>query len=208
MAPRSVWKGSLRFGLAMIPVSVTSGIENNKGIEFRQIHTADGARIRFRKFCEGCGEAIPPEEQGKGYERDDGTIIAMDDEDFESLPLATGKTLDVLQFSPADQIGPELTDRLYYLHPGDGADKAYGLIFDAMLKAKRVAIVMAALRSGREHLAVIRPHKGALAMLTLRWPDEIRPAPDIGLPATDAVRFGCEGLLDAVVAREAMRRSP
>ena len=125
MAPRSVWKGSLRFGLAMIPVSVTSGIENNKGIEFRQIHTADGARIRFRKFCEGCGEAIPPEEQGKGYERDDGTIIAMDDEDFESLPLATGKTLDVLQFSPADQIGPELTDRLYYLHPGDGADKAF-----------------------------------------------------------------------------------
>jgi DNA end-binding protein Ku len=164
----------------MIPVAVTSAREK-RDVEFRQVHNADAGRIQFRRFCTACGEQVGYGDIVKGFERDDGTMIVMTDEDFADLPLSTAKSIDVLHFTPENQVAPELTDHLYYLNPA-GGERAYGLVLEAMSKSRKVAIAKVAFRGGREHLASIRSValtadgnvSGVLAMSTLRWPDEIR----------------------------------
>ncbi len=189
MAARTIWKGSVTFGLVMIPVGVTSASEN-RDVAFKQVHGVDGGLINYRRVCTACGEMVEYAEVAKGFLRDDGEIIVMTDEDFADLPLATAKSIEVVHFCPEGQIAPELTDKLYYLNPGDGAERAYGLVLEAMSKANKVAVAKVALRGGRERLAVIRAIAltvngsvtGVLAMSTLRWPDEIRRPAELELP--------------------------
>ncbi len=46
--PRAIWKGAISFGLVTIPVKVYGATEE-KDISFRQVHVADGGRIRYRR---------------------------------------------------------------------------------------------------------------------------------------------------------------
>src|ERR671927_130165 len=102
MAP-SIWKGTVSFGLVSIPVKLYSATEE-KGVSFRQVHEADGGRIKYKRVCTVDGEEVPYADIGKGYELGDGDILVLTDEDFSPLPLPTRHTIEVLQFVPAEQI--------------------------------------------------------------------------------------------------------
>lgn len=187
---RAMWRGSLSFGLVIIPVSLTTATEE-KGVEFRQVHDADGHRIKFRRFCSGCGEEVPYENIAKGYERGDGTMIMLDADDFESLPLNTTKTIAVDHFCPASSVDADLSDRLYYVNPDPAGEHAYELLHEALRRSKMVAIAKVALRGGRERLVAVKPGDGVLSMTMLRWPDEVREKPDLDLasPRKDELTF-------------------
>ncbi|MFI1496756.1 Ku protein [Streptomyces platensis] len=180
---RSIWNGSISFGLVTIPVKTYSATDRTSSVSFVRIHEKDGAQIQYRKICELDGEEVPNEEVGKGYQTPgDDTIVPITDDDLSRLPMPTAKTLSILSFADPDEIDPLQMDKAYYLGPnGTAASKPYALLREALEDHRKVAIGKVAMR-GRESLAMLRAHDGALVMHTLLWPDQIRPvtgvAPD------------------------------
>src|ERR1700724_1462851 len=113
---RSMWKGAISFGLVMIPVKLYAATEQ-KDITFRQVHREDGGRIRFRRVCSVDGEEVPYEDVAKGYELPTGEMVVLTEEDMADLPLPTTRNIEVVNFPPADQLGPILFNRSYYVEP-------------------------------------------------------------------------------------------
>src|SRR5579864_2323421 len=168
----SMWKGAVSFGLVMIPVKLYTATEQ-KDIAFRQVHREDGGRIRFRRFCSVDDQEIPYEDIAKGYELPTGEMVVLTDEDMADLPLPTTKSIEVLQFAPAEQLDPILFNKSYYVEPESAGARAYVLLRDALEQSGRIAIAQVALRQ-REALATLRSRDGVLVLETLLWPDEIR----------------------------------
>ncbi|MEV7011867.1 Ku protein [Streptosporangium sp. NPDC051022] len=171
---RSIWNGAVSFGLVTIPVRMYAATEQ-RNVTFNLVHREDAGRIRFRRFCSACEEEVPYAEVAKGYELPTGDVVVLDGDDFEGLPLSTAHRIEVLQFSPADQIDPILLGRSYYLEPEPSAVGPYALLRDALERSGRVAIVKVALRQ-RESLAALRVREGVFVLETMLWPDEVRPA--------------------------------
>ena len=171
---RSMWKGSISFGLVTIPVKLYTATEQ-RDVSFRQVHAEDGGRIHFRRICSLDGEEIPFADVAKGYELPDGEMIVLTDEDFAQLPLPTARSIEVLNFSPADQVDPILWNRSYYVEPEPAGTRAYVLLRDALERSGKVAVTRVALRQ-RESLAVLRSRDGLLVLETMLWPDEVRAA--------------------------------
>jgi DNA end-binding protein Ku len=171
---QTIWKGAISFGLVSIPVRVYSATDE-RGVALRQVHSADGGRIRYRRFCEVDGEEVPYSDIAKGYELPDGDMVVLTDEDLEKLPLPSTKAVDVLQFVPTSEIDAIQTARSYYLKADGSGAKPYVLLRDAMESTGKIAIVKVALRS-RESLATLRPYQGVLLLQMMLWPEEIRDA--------------------------------
>jgi DNA end-binding protein Ku len=171
---RSMWKGAISFGLVMIPVKLYAATEQ-KDIAFRQVHREDGGRIRFRRVCSLDGAEVPYEDVAKGFELAGGEMIVLTDDDMAELPLASSKSIEVMHFTPADQLDPILFNRSYYVEPEAAGVRAYALLRDALERSGRVAIAQVALRQ-RESLATLRTRDGVLVLETLLWPDEVRGA--------------------------------
>jgi DNA end-binding protein Ku len=169
---RSMWKGAVSFGLVMIPVKLYTATEQ-KDIAFRQVHREDGGRIRFRRFCTIDEQEVPYEDIAKGYELPDGEIIVLTEEDMADLPLPSTKNIEVMQFTPAEQLDQILLNRSYFVEPEGPGARAYCLLRDALEQSGKVAIAQVALRQ-RESLAVLRSRDGVLVLETLLWPDEVR----------------------------------
>ncbi|MEV5122436.1 Ku protein [Streptomyces decoyicus] len=174
---RSIWNGSISFGLVTIPVKTYSATDRTSSVSFVRIHEKDGAQIQYRKICELDGKEVPNEEVGKGYQAPgDETIVPITDDDLSQLPMPTAKTLSILSFADPGEIDPLQLDKAYYLGPnGASATKPYTLLREALEHHQRVAVGKVAMR-GRESLAMLRAHDGAIVMHTLLWPDQIRPA--------------------------------
>lgn len=173
---RSIWNGAISFGLVSIPVKLINATENHS-LSFRQIHAADGGRIRYRKVCELEEKEVPGDEIGKAYEDADGSMIPITDEDLAALPLPTTKTIEIVAFVPASEIDPLQMDTAYYLAAnGVPAAKPYTLLREALRRSGRVAVAKFALR-GRERLGMLRVVDEVVTLHGLLWPDEIR-APD------------------------------
>lgn len=198
---RSIWNGAISFGLVSIPIKLVNATENHS-IHFRQIHLADGGRIRYRKVCELDEEEIESGEIGKAYEDADGTMIPITDEDLAQLPLPTAKTIEIVAFVPADQIDPLQMDAAYYLSAnGVPAAKPYTLLREALKRSNKVAVAKYALR-GRERLGMLRVVDDVIAMHGLLWPDEIRApegvAPDSDVSVRDAELDLADALMDTL----------
>ena len=113
---RSMWKGAVSFGLVMIPVKLYTATET-RDIAFRQVHREDGGRIRFRRFCTIDEQEVPYEDIAKGYELAGGEMVVLTEEDMAELPLPTTKSIEVVQFCPAEQLDPILLNKSYYVEP-------------------------------------------------------------------------------------------
>ncbi|MEU9834436.1 Ku protein [Streptosporangium sp. NPDC048047] len=199
---RSIWKGAIAFGLVTIPVGVHTATEQ-RNVAFHLVHREDAGRVRFRRICEVCEQEVPYADVAKGYELPTGEVVVLESEDFEDLPLSTSQRIEVLQFSPADQIDPILLNKSYYLEPDSEGVRPYVLLRDALERSRRVAIVKVALRQ-RESLAVLRVREGVFVLETMLWPDEVRQA-DFGfLEEETEVRAQelrmAESLIDSMVA--------
>ncbi|MEU5998455.1 Ku protein [Streptomyces sp. NPDC047197] len=198
---RSIWNGAISFGLVSIPIKVVNATENH-AVSFRQIHTEDGGRIRYRKVCELEEREVTSAEIGKGYEDADGSIIPITDEDLAALPIPTAKTIEIVAFVPADVIDPMQMDTAYYLSAnGVPATKPYTLLREALTRSRKVAIARFALR-GRERLGMLRVVDDVIAMHGLLWPDEIREpegvAPDSRVKVRDAELDLADALMDTL----------
>ncbi|MER5961179.1 Ku protein [Streptomyces sp. NPDC002057] len=196
---RSIWNGAISFGLVSIPIKLVNATESHS-VSFRQIHTEDGGRVRYKKVCELDGEEVPQAEIGKAYEDADGSMIPITEEDLSALPLPTARTIEIVAFVPAGEIDPLQMDAAYYLSAnGVPAAKPYTLLREALKRSDKVAVAKYALR-GRERLGMLRVVDDVIAMHGLLWPDEIR-APEGVAPETPVtVRDAELDLADALMA--------
>ncbi|MCM6776664.1 Ku protein [Nocardia sp. CDC159] len=171
---RSIWKGSIAFGLVNVPVKVYTATEDHD-IRFHQVHAKDGGRIKYDRVCTVCGQSVQYADIDKAYESPEGDRVILTDEDFAKLPVAEKHEIPVLQFVPAEQIDPILFERSYYLEPDSNTPKAYVLLAKTLDQTDRVALVNFTLRQ-KTRLAALRVRDGVLVLQTLLWPDEVRAA--------------------------------
>ena len=102
---RSIWKGSISFGLVNVPVKVYSATEDHD-IKFHQVHAKDNGRIRYKRVCEVCGEVVEYRDIAKAFESDDGQTVIITDEDIATLPEERSREIEVVEFVPAEQTRP------------------------------------------------------------------------------------------------------
>ncbi|WP_433575353.1 Ku protein [Nocardia brasiliensis] len=169
---RSIWKGSIAFGLVNVPVKVYTATEDHD-IRFHQVHAKDGGRIKYDRVCTVCGKSVQYADIDKAYESPDGDKVILTDEDFAKLPAAEKHEIPVLQFVPSEQIDPILYEKSYYLEPDSSTPKAYVLLATTLERIDRTALVHFTLRQ-KTRLAALRVHEGVLVLQTLLWPDEVR----------------------------------
>ena len=179
---RSIWKGSISFGLVTIPVRLYGATEE-KDVTFHQVRRSDGSRIKYKRVAAVDGEEVAFGDIAKGYELPGGETVVLTDEDFRDLPLTTSRAIDVLQFVPLEQVDPIYFAKSYYLEPDKASVKPYVLLRDALAASEKVAIVKVALRS-REALAILRVREGVFVLETMLWPDEVR-TPDFEVLETE-----------------------
>ncbi|MBS9534599.1 Ku protein [Mycobacterium sp. M1] len=181
---RSIWKGSIAFGLVNVPVKVYSATEDHD-VKFHQVHAKDGGHIHYRRVCEVCGESVDFGDIARAYESDDGRTVTITDDDIAGLPAEREHEIEVLEFVPARELDPLLFDHSYYLEPASKSIKSYVLLAKTLADTDRVAIVHFALRS-KTQLAALRVKdfgtRQVMVVQTLLWPDEVR---DPDFPALD-----------------------
>ncbi len=184
--PRAMWKGAISFGLVTIPVAVYPATEE-KTLRFNQLHDDDGGRIRYKRVCEKDGEEVTFEHIVKGYEVEKDRYVVLTDEDFDAVPVASSRAIDIQQFVDIDEIDPMLFKKSYYLVPEETGAKAYALLREAMKEDDRVGIAKVSFRD-REHIAALRFKEDAFVLETMFWPDEIREADFGGVDVSADVR--------------------
>ncbi len=127
---QSMWAGTLAFGPVNIPVRLGPATRPRE-LAFRQVHAADGGRITLRRSCTVCGADVPYADVAKAYQRPDGDLVPVTDEELASLPLEASRRIDVLGFTSPGTIDPLLVSRSYFLTPdlltpGPAHDPAHG----------------------------------------------------------------------------------
>ncbi|CAM3114112.1 Ku protein [Mycobacterium intermedium] len=173
---RSIWKGSIAFGLVNVPVKVYSATQDHD-IKFHQVHAKDNGRIRYKRVCEVCGEVVEYSDIARAFESDDGQSVVITDDDLATLPEERTREIEVLEFVPASDVDPMLFDRSYFLEPDSKSSKSYVLLAKTLAETDRMAIVHFTLRS-KTRLAALRVKdfgkRDVMVVHTLLWPDEIR----------------------------------
>lgn len=181
---RSIWKGSIAFGLVNVPVKVYSATEDHD-LKFHQVHAKDNGRIRYKRVCEVCGEVVEFADIAKAFESDDGQSVLITDDDLASLPEERSREIEVLEFVAAGDLDPLMYDRSYFLEPDSKSSKSYVLLAKTLAETDRVAIVHFSLRN-KTRLAALRvkdfSKRNVMVIHTLLWPDEIR---DPDFPSLD-----------------------
>jgi DNA end-binding protein Ku len=207
---RSVWRGTLSFGLVAIPVSLYPATEA-KDVRFH-LFDRRGRRVRYRRVVDAdlderqpdesdvadpddvervparsdTGSPLPSEGEMaeeevayedlvRGYEVEPETFVFLETEEIERARPSPSRVIDLEHFVRLDEIDPIYFEKAYYVAPGRGAEKSYGLLLRTLTETGRVGIGRFVLRT-KPHLVALRPMEGALALETLYFGDEVRDA--------------------------------
>ncbi|PZE63561.1 Ku protein [Curtobacterium sp. MCBD17_021] len=169
---RSIWKGSIAFGLVNVPIKVYAATETHD-VSLHQIHDEDKARIRYKRVCE-LGHEVEYGDIQKAYDDGEKTVVLTSD-DFKQLPQEQSHEIEVLEFVPVEQVDPMMFEKTYYLEPDSRSPKAYVLLRKTLEQTDRLAIVQFTLRQ-KTRLGVLRVHDDVLLLQGLLWGDEVRAA--------------------------------
>src|SRR4051812_6076657 len=178
---RSIWSGSISFGLVNIPINLMSATESHR-VGFHEFEHGTKSRIRYRRVSESSGREVLWEKIEKGFEVSKGRYVILSDEELEAAEPHKSHTIDVERFVPLGEIDPVNWAQTYYVAPdGEAAAKAYGLLRQAMEKQGRVAIGRFVMRT-KEYVVCVRPLGDILALHTMYFPDEVRSTKDLDVP--------------------------
>ena len=198
--PRSLWSGSLSFGLVNVPVRLETAVRD-RDLHFRQIHRKDGAPIEVRRWCSKEDVEVDYEEITRGYEHADDELITVSDLELQAIEPRRTRTIDIEQFVELADVDPMFFDHPYWLVPAsddDGAARAYRLLTEVMAQTDRAALGRFVMRA-KEYLALVRERDGALTLTTMLFADETRSTRDIDA-ATQKSHKPARKQLDAAVA--------
>ncbi|HML00273.1 MAG TPA: Ku protein [Acidimicrobiales bacterium] len=183
---RSIWNGSLSFGLVSVPVELFSATED-KTIHFNQFQAGTSDRIRNRRVNERTGEEVPFDEIVKGYDLGGGEYVIVSPDELEALEPGRTRNIEITDFVDLEAIDPVYYQKTYYLAPkSEQAERAYALLRRAMEQSKRSAVATLVMR-GKQYLVTVRAESRVLVLQTMYFADEVRdPTKEVpNLPVAD-----------------------
>ena len=175
---RSIWNGSISFGLVSIPVKLYSGSEDRK-LDLDMLDQKDHSRIRYKRVNEKTGKEVEWKNIVKGFKKEDGYVI-LEDEDFEKANMKKSKTIDIEEFIEEDDVSDVLFKKPYFLEPQKEGGKSYNLLRDALKKTGKLGVATFVMRQ-KEHLSLVGVYKNVLVLHVIRFDDEIRNPKDLKL---------------------------
>ena len=176
---RSIWNGSISFGLVTIPIKMYSGSEDRK-VDLDMLDKNDNARIRYKRVNEVTGEEVPWKDIVKGYRQDEAYVI-LTDEDFAKANQKKSKTIDIEEFIAEDEVEEVLFKKPYFLEPQKDGEKSYNLLKNALKDTGKLGVATFVMRQ-KENLSLIGVYKEALVLHVIRFADELRNPADLKLP--------------------------
>ena len=176
---RSIWNGSIQFGLVSIPIKMYSGSEDKK-LDLDMLDKNDNARIRYKRVNENTGEEVEWKDIVKGYKKGESYIV-LEKEDFENANMKKSKTIDIEEFIEEKDVADVLFKKPYFLEPQKEGGKSYNLLRDALKKTKKLGVATFVMRQ-KEHLSLVGIYKDALVLHVIRFADEIRDPSELKLP--------------------------
>jgi len=183
---RSMWKGSIAFGLVNIPVELYSAVRERRP-RFRLLHAKDEAPVRYERVCQAEGKPVAWEDLVKGYEYAKGRFVVLTKDDFKTAAIEKTKTIDVLDFVDPKEIDERYFETPYYLQPGKGADRAYALLREAIRDSGRIGIAKIILRDA-QHLAAVEAIGDALVLTMMRFSGELADLGEFSFPRKPDIR--------------------
>jgi len=182
MPARSIGTATISFGLVSVPVSIYSSSESKASVSFNMLHKKCGSRLKQQYLCSKDNEIVTREETVKGYEFAKDQYVILTAEELKALEEKATSTIDVVEFVPLAGVDREYLEKVYYLGPDKGGDRAYRLLAAALKQSGKAALGQYAAR-GQQHLVLLRPLNGVLVMEQLHYADELRPTTEVTVPA-------------------------
>ncbi|RKR81570.1 Ku protein [Mucilaginibacter gracilis] len=179
---RSIWKGSVGFGLVNIPIKLYSAVQSSS-LDFDMLDSRDHSRIRYQRVNEHTQKEVPYDKIVKGFKIDDDYVI-MEDQDFEDAAPEKSREIEIESFVDIADVNPMYYETSYYAEPDSKNNKAYALLIQALKKAKKAGLARFVLRNS-ESLCIVHPVGNVLVVTRIRFGQEIRSAEELDVPGTE-----------------------
>jgi len=180
MSARAIGSATISFGLVSVPIKLYSSSDSSAAISFNWLHKDCGSRLKQQYICAREGTVVEKDEMVKGYEFAKEQYVLFTPEELKLLDEKSDDSVAIEEFVPADQVDKSYLDKVYYLGPDKGGDKAYKLLSTAMRQTGLSALGRYAVR-GKQHLVLLSPMGDGLVMEQLRYAHEIRPFSEVPL---------------------------
>jgi DNA end-binding protein Ku len=174
---KSIWNGSISFGLVNIPVKLYSAIQE-RPTKTRLLHKEKLSPIRYKKWCDDCTEEVTSDEIVRGIEVAKDQYIIVSDEELKSIKPEKSSRIEIVEFVGASNIDPIYFDKHYYAGPASPKDKTFFLFRDVISETAKMAIGRFVMRE-KEYVCAIEAYQQGLLLTTLNYSDEIRDASEI-----------------------------
>jgi len=181
---KSVWKGSIGFGLVNIPVKLFSAVKDS-GLDFDMLDEKDHSRIRYKRINEVTRKEVSFDKIVKGYLLNKKYVV-LDDQDFEDASPEKNRIIALENFVNISEINPIYYETSYYAEPEGQGARAYALLHKALVKSKKAGLARFVLRH-TENLCVIHPMDELIVITKIRFPEEIRPHEQMGSASAIAI---------------------
>lgn len=169
---RSIWSGSLTFGLVSIPVALYSATEHHQ-IRFHQFERGTSDRVRYKRVNERTGEEVGYDDVVKGHDVGGGEHVIVEQDELAEVAPGRSRSLEISAFVELDEVDPVYFQNSYYLAPSDENTGPYAVLRDALAESGRAGVATFVMRS-KEYLALIRAVDDVLVLETMLFADEVR----------------------------------
>jgi DNA end-binding protein Ku len=200
---RSVWSGTLTFGMVTLPVSLATATRSHT-IRFHQLERGTSDRVRNRRVNERTGEEVSYDRIVKGYDTGEGEYVVVEPEELDEITPGRSRSIEIVGFADLEAIEPVYFDATYFVQPRDESyAHVYGLLRGALAETGRAGIATMSMRQ-KEYLVAVHEEGGVLVMHTMHWADEVRDPhetlenlPDEGKPSAQELKMATQ-LIEAM----------
>ncbi|MDN3551222.1 MULTISPECIES: Ku protein [Mucilaginibacter] len=175
---RSIWTGSIGFGLVSIPIKLFSAVQETR-LDLDMLDSRDHAHIKFQRVNENTKKEVPYDKIVKGYKYDEDYVI-IEDADFEAAAPEKSKVIEIESFVDVASVNPMYYETSYYTEPATKKNKAYALLLAALKKSGKAGLARFVLRS-TESLCIVHPVENDIVVTRIRFAQQIRSQEDLNL---------------------------
>lgn len=179
-AMRSLWKGSISFGLVNIPVSLYPATRSEE-LKFRLLRQRDLSPVNYKRVAQLDGREVPWEQIVKGYEYEKGKFVVLKDEDFKRVDIEATQTVDIMDFVRLSEVNPMYFQKPYYLVPDKGGAPAYSLLHAVLTETGKAGVAKVVIRT-RQHLAALKAQGDALVLELMHFAHELVDVGELDIP--------------------------
>lgn len=181
---RSLWKGSISFGLVNIPVSLFPATRREE-LSFRLLRASDLSPVNYKRVAASDGREVPWDQIVKGYEYQKGKFVVLKDSDFKRVDIEATQTVDIMDFVQLADVNPMYFQKPYYLVPEKGGAPAYRLLHDVLKDTQKVGIAKVVIRT-RQHLAAVKAQGPGLVLEIMHFAEELVDVNELEIPTAKA----------------------